>query len=316
MAEAKILTVAKDMAGRRLFANPDEASAYLNKMMTDLSDFDKVPLAAPGLDDEGNFDTEVYTDETRVMVGVLKAGKPSKVKCIVVSPVPTLAALLEDETGTDWVMKILDKELSHVSVRPLRDAEDISTMIDQMPATRADYITSGRGQSSGILQAFNELYKNINATLSAKVPAWAKARLVKAELRKCFESAGYALEYYPALEDRGEGNDSLFVLALKLGKAGATREGHDVTIFERWEDTRDNKAFTAIETVDDDTLDLDALTEEMLADDDEDDNEVEVETEAEAGDESEQEADEADEVEDGEETEAGDEQEDGEGDPA
>lgn len=265
MAESKPTSVKSDMKNRRVFDTPEDAAAYLNECAK-IDDFESTPFAGAGLDEDGNFDPKVYTDSTRVMVNVLKSG--GDVKAIVVSPVPTLDELLKDDTGADWVMKILDKELAHVSVRPLRDADDVSTMVSEMPLTRADYITSGRGQTSGIMEAFNVLYKDINTLIASKVPAWAKARLNKAELRKCFESAGYAKEYYFHLEDRGEGNDSLFKVALTMGINASKRKGLDPTIFERWLTVRDNATFTPeTEDFDDDSLDLASLTDEMLSDD-------------------------------------------------
>lgn len=256
-----VKTVAADMASRRVFDSPEAAAEYLTACATNLSDFGNFPFAAPGVDSEGNFDPAVYNSDTEVMVATLK--NKSAVKAIVVAPAPTLDALLAREDGRAWVQKIIHKELNHVAVRALREAEDISTVIDQIPTTVDGFISSGREGGAGILEAFNELYKPINAVLSHKVPVWAKARLIKAELRKCMESRGYALESYPALEDRGEGKDSLFVTAINIGINGATKKGLDPTIFERWLATRNAKAFTA-EEMEEDDLDLDSLTDSLM----------------------------------------------------
>lgn len=255
--DSKVKTVADDMDPRRVFANATEAAEYLNACAERFSDFATTPLAWAGATDEGDFDPAVYTDSTAVMVGVLRKAKEG-VKCIYILPIPTLEQLLSDAPGTDWVTRIILKELSHVGVRALRDAEDISTVVDQMPTTRDAFISSAREGGGGIMEAFNELYKVLNATMASKVPVWGKFKLTKQELKRAFESKGYAAEYYPALENRGDGKDSLFVVALKLGAAAAAKKGLDSTIFQRWLDTRDQKAFSAAEA-EEESFDFDAM---------------------------------------------------------
>lgn len=263
-ADSKAKTVADDMDPRRVFANATEAAEYLNACAERFTDFATTPLAWAGMTDEGDFNPEVYKDDTAVMVGVLRKAKEG-VKCVYILPIPTLDQLLADAAGTDWVNRIILKELSHVGVRALRDAEDISTVVDQMPTTRDAFISSAREGGGGIMEAFNELYKLLNATMSAKVPVWGKFKLTKQELKRAFESKGYAAEYYPALENRGDGKDSLFVTALRLGAAAAGKKGLDPTIFQRWIDTRDQKAFSAAEA-EDESFDFDAmLSEEATA---------------------------------------------------
>lgn len=272
---AKPKTVADDMPGRRIFPNAEEAAAYLTNQGETLSDFGKMTLAAPGVDSEGTFDPAIYTDEMDVMVSKLNKQKGG-VKAIVIAPIPKLHVLLgmtaEDYAATPadrraWIEKILHKEMSHVSVRHLRDAEDVSTVIDQMPTTITGYLESGRDSGGGIMAAFDDLYKQVNGTLAAKLPIWAKARLIKSDLRKAMESAGYAREFFAALEDyKGQ---SLFVAAIKLGIGAAKRKGLDPTIFERWMESRNAKEYKPGET-DDDELDLDdidGLTDALLAND-------------------------------------------------
>lgn len=258
-SKTKAKTVGDDMTARRIFPSLDAATEYLNASAANFADFDKYPIAAPGMDAEGNFDPEIYSDSVDVMVSVLRAER--KVKAIVVAPIPRVASLIESDEGKKWVEKILHKELNHVAVRHLRDAEDVSTVVDQMPTTLDGYIASGRDGGGGILEAYDDLYKQVNATLAAKLPVWAKARFTKGELRKALESKGYAAEYYPAVEDyKGK---SLFETALELAIAAAKRKGLEPTIFERWRDTRNAKAFTAGDE-DEDELDLDALTDALV----------------------------------------------------
>jgi hypothetical protein len=265
--KAKAKTVADDMDSRRIFNNAEEASNYLNACAESFSDFGTIPLASAGIDDEGNFDPEIYTDSMQVMVATLRKQKEG-VKAIVVAPVPSLESLLSDDSGTDWVKKIIQKELNHVAVRALRDVSDVSTVLDQIPTTRGAYISAAR-DSGGILETFNELYKQINATMGAKLAVWNKARLVKSDLKKAMESKGYAEEFYPSLENRGD-KPSLFELALQVGIGAAKKKGLDPTIFERWLETRNEKTFTASEEEEDD-FDVGSLTESLLKEDAKDD---------------------------------------------
>lgn len=285
---AKVPTIPEDFSGRRTFYPTEDKTAleqaqeYLAASMERFADFGDYPFAAPGVgvDEDGDtvFDSEaVYTDDSGVMIGTLATttgeGKDRKrgVKCLFMVPIPDFSAMAatatEDESLRKWMVGILEKEANHVAVRPLRDADDVSDVVDQMPTTLEAYTTSGRAGGAGIMVAFNELYKLINATLSAKIPAWAKARFIKSELKKALESKAYALEYYGALEDRGD-NDSLLVVALNLGINAAKKKGFDPSIFERWLATRDSKvlASNADESDEADDFDLDALTEDLLSD--------------------------------------------------
>jgi hypothetical protein len=255
-------TVRDDMPARRVFANTTEAAAYLALCAETYADWgdDSIPFAAPGIDSEGNFDPAVYTSEMDVMVAKLINAKA--LKAVVVAPIPKLETVLADESARQWLIdKVLRKELNHVAVRQLREAEDVSTVIDQMPTTLTGYIESGRS-GGGQMEAFNVLYKPVNATMSAKLPVWAKYRLIKSELKKAMESKAYADTIYAALEDyRGQ---SLFVAAINLAISAAKRKGIDPTIFERWLATRDQKVYDPAQAEDEDELDLDNLTDALL----------------------------------------------------
>lgn len=254
-------TVANDMDSRRTFPNVDEATAYLQKCAEELTDFAETPLAAAGMTEEG-FDPAIYTDSMDVMVSVLTGGKGARtVKAIVVAPIPKIQSVIDSPEGLAWATRILHKEMNHVAVRPLRDAADVAIVIDQIPTTMSGYIESQRA-SAGMVESFNELYKPINQTMS-KAPVWAKARLTKPEMKRAFESKAYAEEFYPAVENRGEGKDSLFVTALNIAVAAAKKKGLDPAIFAHWLSTRDQKALTQEDEGDD--FDIAALADSMAA---------------------------------------------------
>jgi hypothetical protein len=261
----------RDESGDVISSALEQAQEYLAGIMERFDDFDDYPFAASGvsLDDEGNavFDESVYAEDSGVMVGLLKKNKEG-VKCTFMAPIPDFPAMVADTVdgpAQSWAVAILEKEANHVAVRALREAEDVSLVVDQMPASADSYFSSGRGAGAGIMATFNELYKAINALLASKVPAWAKAKLYKSEMQKAMESKAYAMEYYQTLEDRGE-RESLFVLACNMGIRAAAKKGMDPTIFERWLATRNEKPFKLDATDEgEDDFDLDSLTESLLA---------------------------------------------------
>lgn len=267
---AKPKTVIENMDSRRMFDTTTDALTYLNRCADEFADFGAHPQIIKGLIVEGegesasaNLDPTVYTSDMRVMVAVLanrgEKGKPSTVKAIVVTPAPKLDAILANESAKAWLAKIADKELNHVAVRALRTADDVESVADQMPLTLADYISSSRESTGGIMESFNSLFKGIIATLAAKSPAWAKRRLIKSELKKAFESRPYALATYPELEDRGD-KPSLFVMALQLGQRQAKADGLAPDIFDKWLATRNDKAIgTTTEEDDAEDFELDDL---------------------------------------------------------
>lgn len=266
---AKVKDVLNDMDSRRILPNPTEATAYIAKCMADFPDFGKYPVAAPGVSvsEEGGlvFDPEVYGEGVAVMVAVLTqrgdGPNQSTVKAIVIAPIPTFEAILANPGGNAWAKRILEKELNHVSVRQLRKAENVADAVDSMPKTLEDYITSDRG-AGGILQAYEDLWRPIKNNMGKLSRSWRLANLSKKELRRALESAAYALEYYPTLEETKQG--SLFVFALNGLIVTAKKQGLDPTIFERWLANRD-EATIDIKDDDEDDFDESKLFAAMLA---------------------------------------------------
>ena len=301
--ESKAKTVIDDMDQRRLFDSTDEATAYIQKCQEEFSDFGSYPVAAVGLTEDGDFDPEVYTDDMRVCVSVLtKRGdgpNSTTVHCLVIFPAPKLSAIiglpegveLENAAGTDWLVGIVEKELNHVAVRQLRKAEnaqEIAEAVESMPTTVADYITSGRESTSGILETFNQLWQVIKKGMGQKSKPFALANLSKKELRKAMESASYAATVYPQLETRqnkkGE-PESLFVLAATFGQMLAKQESLDTTIFDRMLSQRDEKEIDVAE--DEEEFDLEAMAASLAKKSDESNAEAAAETSEGEDDESE-----------------------------
>jgi len=274
--EAKAKTVLDDMASRRIFDSVDEATAYINKCQTDFTDFNGYPVAAVGFTDDGDFDPEVYTDEMRIAVSVLtqrgEGPNSSTVKAIVIYPTPKIEAILASDAGTSWLTSIMEKELNHVAVRNLRKADDpkidnaptLAEAIESMPTTIADFITSSRESSGGILEVYNSLWQLIKKALGKKFKAFALANLSKKELRKGIESASYASTIYPQLEDRtnkaGE-KTSFFEIAGNFGILLAKEQGLDPAFFEKALANRNEKTIEVSD--DEDDFDMEAMAAEL-----------------------------------------------------
>jgi hypothetical protein len=285
-AAPKALTVIDDMDQRRMFPDVDSATAYISKCQTEYADFGSYPVAAAGLTEDGDFDPEVYTSDMRIGVYVLtKRGdgpNSTTVHCIVIAPAPKVTAFLgltdEDAAsftntaGLDWLTGIVDKEINHVTVRQLRKAEnaqEIAEAVESMPTSLADFITSGRESTSGILETFNALWQVIKKGIGMKSKPFALANLSKKEMRKAMESASYAATVYPQLETRtnkkGE-PESLFVMAATFGQLLAKQESLDSTIFDRMISGRNEKT---IEVADDEEeFDLAAMAASLAKSDD------------------------------------------------
>lgn len=281
--EPKVLTVRDDMPSRAIRDTTAEAAAYLIEAATKYSDFVSFDLispidagreggSAPGLtqDAEGNlvFDPVIFPESMRVMVSVLtqrgEGQGNSTVKCIVVAPVPSLTMIQGDPAGVAWLDKIIGTELNRIAVRGLRpDDANINdpTILDAMPKTLADYVTSNRGGSSTLLEAYEEYWKAVKQALSSLSKAFKLANLSKREFRFAMSSADYASRYYPTLEETKKG--SLFVFAIQAFTAEGKKAGKDVSIFETWLNTRNEAKIDEKAEDDEGELSLDVLTQAM-----------------------------------------------------
>lgn len=297
-ATPKIKTVLDDMDARRIFDTKESAAAYILEAMTLYTDLGNYPVVSPvdakreggaiaglGQDDDGNFvfDSEIFPDDMRIMVAVLttrgEGVGSSKVKAIVVAPIPTLAATLADAAGKAWLESRLDTEYNRAAVRVLRDTKDSTTdlsditVLDQMPRSLSDYVTSSRVGTSTLLEAFEEFWKSIKTALGKLSKSWKLANLPKREFKNAMSSAAYASQYYPTLEDSALGagkRGSLFVIALGAFKAEASKNGKDSTIFDQWLNTRDEYIIKegdedSDEDGDDEELSMDALIAAMAS---------------------------------------------------
>ena len=273
-AEAAKVPSIVEMDSRRIFDTTDAAIEYLTGLGGKYADFARVPFVGTGIGEDGNFDSAIYVEGMRVMVSKLtnkgsrEKGTETTMKAIVVAPVPSLELLLATEGGADFVNRVLATELNHIAVRQLRTADDVSTEIGTVPTTVDGYINTGNGDGASLLDAYNALWQNLNKALAAKIPAWARARFTKQELKKALESAAYAREIYSALEDRPAKADgssgSVFVTALVMLTNAAKRDALDSTVFERWAANRDAAKFDPASEQELD-FDMDELAASLVA---------------------------------------------------
>lgn len=282
MADVKTKTVRDDMPAKRYFDNVELAAAALKSDLGIYSDIGELPVVSPvdakrnaaglGLDESGNFvfDAELFPADMRVMISTLSTrvdGDKSKIKGIVVAPVPSFEAILADETGKAWLEKIVGTELQRIAVAGLRDRKvngvqettDIQSIevLDSMPKTLADFVTSNRGGSSTLLQAFEDNWKSIKAALAQLSPAWKRANLSKREFKFGMSSKAYAYQYYPTIEENKAG--SLFVMAIQAFSIEAGKTGADTSIFDQWLANRENNVIDIDAEEDADEFDFSAL---------------------------------------------------------
>lgn len=286
--EKKVKTVKDNMTARRIFSTVEDATAYIETCQRDLVDFASTPVVTVGFTDEGDFDPAIYNES--MDIGIVKltergegAGS-STVKMIVIYPSPKVHAILglpldfeidpEAKPGFDWLEGVIQKELNHVAVRNLRKAEgpeEIREVLEKVPTSIADYITSQRESSSGILETYNQTWQLIKKMMGKRSKQFAIANLSKKELKKSMESASYAAMMYPVLEARknkaGE-DESYFQIAATFGVKIAKKEGLDPAIFEKMLETRNEVQIGLVE--DEEEFDYDQMLEELEEDEDDD----------------------------------------------
>lgn len=251
-------TTFEDIAkSRHIFTSQDEAATFAEQA---------VGLAPEGLPIV-SFDND-WPENHDVIVKVLKTkvGDKQIPKALIVWPMPRIDEILKTEAGQAWVANILHKELDHVLVRPLRDAENVEAMKGELPITIDSFITTQRGAGSRLLQAFTDLQSNIITVLKKNAP-WNSHAWRKADLRKAMENSGYASYAFPELEENGK-----IVEIIQTFIRLAQTKDLDCTLFNTWIDSRNEQQYDPGEVGADVSLsDLD-LEDFGIEEDDEDES--------------------------------------------
>lgn len=258
-----------DVSQRSIFPGVEQAMEYIGKLVDIMGD-EQLPLHMFGfqMDSEGEvtakegeewpegFNAAVILLQRQEEVDDGEGGLKKKQipHTILLRPFPTVEQLLADGAGEKMIRSVLEKELNHRAVRPLRTADNLAAVLGEVPASIAAFCSSGRESGGAILGAYNDLYAQVHDYVKGKIDRVSRARLIKAEMKKCLENTSYANHYYTALE---EANDFKTLLScfIALGK----KKGVDVTIFESWAATRDEQSFDGAES-DDEGL----TTEDLL----------------------------------------------------
>lgn len=298
---SKVKTLA-DLEGRKIFAGVDETFVNSLSQYMELNVND-VPVIMRGLsiDESGELIAEdcfSVNEETgfapmvpmiskltkRVDTGeVDEDGKKvfeQQIKAIVVSPVPTLDSLLAHAEGRSWLDNKLATELSHITMRNLRDAEDVEaeSVLLSMPKDIDAFINAKRSGGKSDNEAFNALWKlvldglkRVTGIVSDLLNA---ANLRKSIFEKALKNKAYATAMYSNIE-----NARIFEGALALMIKTAEKEGLDASIIRNWLETR-NDAVYEVESFDLDSIDLGNLDLGGLGDDEDEEEEEVVEGEA------------------------------------
>lgn len=238
--EAKNEEAAKtvaDIDSRRTFKTVDEALAYIGEIgeYVGFGDLQQAIVGAIA-DDDGNvtLDPAIYDDSMEIAVAIVSekvAGAKMKPIALAVYPTPSTDAVLATDEGKAWIAKLVEKEANLVAMRALRKSDNIEESAAAMPTTIASYITPSREAATGILATYEAVWKDIKALMAKKSRAWAIANFSKKELRRALESASYASGTYPKVE-KGGGESSLFVFAIGLGQLLAKKAGLDPAFFD------------------------------------------------------------------------------------
>lgn len=215
---------------------------------------DNVDFIVYGAQEDGSIKSDLWPSEfvanvmvatlsKRVVTGTKEDGKPqtkSVVEAVIVHPVPSLAALLDNTAGKSMLDSLWETQANHKAVAILRDAENLIAVADQMPVSIEQFASAGRSDAkSKLLEAYNRYGNEINAYLRKASKIWEQARLTKNELRLCLESKARASYFYGAIEEAG-----LFEAALQGLINIATDDQSDITLFVRWQSTRHETTFT------------------------------------------------------------------------
>lgn len=166
-----------------------------------------------------------YTTEgTRVAVSFIgvrgiettelnEKGEPKKAngaKGLAIYPLFNVDAINSSESGGDWLWKIIEKEMSHVAFRGVRNVDRNSTLEElsaaalQMPVNVEDYVEESRREAIDS-SAFDDTWANFRKLLKGEpsTTLLVEALPQKQEVVKALRSQAYAKENYGDLEQMG-----------------------------------------------------------------------------------------------------------------
>lgn len=172
-------------------------------------------------------------------------------------PLHPVEAITADDSGNDWLKKVITKESAHVALRGLRNVnpalgtDALVAAAQSMPLSVSDYVEESTSEGLDTA-AFDKLWKQFRKLLSED-PATAALAVElpnKAEVIKAIRSAAFAREEYGNIESMGGFKWIGETMAATVDgmKAAASQEGEDFDFdsaeIRGWLAGRDSKVFT------------------------------------------------------------------------
>lgn len=187
-----------------------------------------------------------------------------------VYPLHPIDAIQADDSGVEWLLKIVEKEASHVALRGLRNVnpslgtDALAQAAMDMPLTVSDYVEETTRESLDT-SAFDKLWKQFRTMLANNTATAALATRLpqKGDVIKAIRSKAYAEEQHSQLESMGAFK---FIAETMAGIIDAMRQqaveaGEDYELdsseIRAWLATRDTKVFAAPRKVEGDLSTVD-----------------------------------------------------------
>lgn len=171
-------------------------------------------------------------------------------------PLHSVEAISADDSGPDWLKKIITKEAAHVALRGLRNVnpalgtDALVAAAQSMPLSVSDYVEESTSEELDTA-AFDKLWKQFRKLLSddPATAALASSLPTKPEVIKSIRSAAFAREEYATIEEMGAfvWIGSTMAQMVDAMKASASESGEDFDFdssqIRGWLATRDEKVF-------------------------------------------------------------------------
>lgn len=182
--------------------------------------------------------------------------KADGARAFVVYPLHPTDSIRADDSGEDWLWKVIEKELSHVALRGLRNVapalgtDAMSLAAKQMPLTVSDYVEESIAEGTDTT-AFDALWKEFRKRMagSPHTAAMVSQLPAKAEVLKSIRSTQYAKEEYAPLENIGafKWMAESMIGIIEGFRAEALAKGEDYELdsaeMKAWVAGRDTKVF-------------------------------------------------------------------------
>lgn len=249
--------------------SPDEFEARQNEIqawaafVNDVSEARSIPLhtnTVEGSPDEG-FDL-VFAPVTKQ---AKEPGKPRELQAIVIGQIPSFALAQNDENGRKRILSAYVSDMTTRLVGAVRRSLSAKTGTVALPKSTTDFFTAQRGLGS------QQTYRKLAAAIVTELRKIHGFEILTQDiLRNCLASSQYAEQLFPRVSKEH------WLGILNWFRKAAKNETLDASIFDTWENTRDDVRL--VEVSQDTGMSLDDMLSGLGGDpDDEDDSENEQE---------------------------------------